>query len=258
MSGPALSVRDVSGYYGKIAAVRDVSLTLPHAGGIGLVGPNGAGKTTLLKAVAGLVRARGTVELEGDRIDRLRSPRRFKRGIALVAQERNAVAGLTVRENLRLSWLVGRRETPFDERVERTVAMFPQLDGRLDVPAGALSGGQRQMLAISRGLAGDPKVLLLDEPTAGLAPVVVKELTEALVELRRRGVTMLLAEQNLYVAQRVCDAATVLTGGRSVWHGPTAKLTREAAGSLYLSHAEGTPDGDRQTRDLDQSLQGRS
>jgi branched-chain amino acid transport system ATP-binding protein len=237
----ALAIAGVIGYYGKIAAVRDVSLRVARGGAVGLIGPNGAGKTTLLKAIAGLVRASGTIELDGTRIDRQRSPRRFRLGIALVAQERNAVAGLTVAENLRLSWLVGRRLTPFHERIERTLAMFPQLQGRLDLAAGALSGGQRQMLAVSRGLAGDPSVLLLDEPTAGLAPVVVGELTEALVKLRAQGVTMLLAEQNLYVAKRVCDDANVLTGGRVVWQGPTGKLTREMAGSLYLSDAGEDP-----------------
>jgi ABC-type branched-subunit amino acid transport system ATPase component len=139
-----------------------------------------------------------------------------------------------VLDNLRISWLAGRRLVSFEERVEKILQLFPQLRQRTRSLAADLSGGQRQMLAISRGLATDPQVLLLDEPTAGLAPVLILELTNALARLRDEGLTMLLVEQNVRVATRICECISVMSGGQITWQGEAAMLGRDVATKLYL------------------------
>src|SRR5690606_27528359 len=146
--------------------------------------------------------------------------KRRRRVLAMVPQERAVVLELTVAENLRLSWLTGKRASPFERALESVLDVFPVLAPRLGEPAGNLSGGQRQMLSVSRGLMATCDVLLLDEPSAGLSPRLINELAGAIQALNGLGITVLLVEQNFSVVQRTCSYVHVLNGGRIVWHGP--------------------------------------
>jgi branched-chain amino acid transport system ATP-binding protein len=229
----ALELTGFSAYHGSIAAAKDVSLGVEQGSAVGILGPNGAGKSTLLLATAGFLRTTGTVTINGHAASRLSPARRRRLGLAMVPQERAAVLELSVAENLRLSWLTGKRANPFEETRQSVLDIFPVLKGRLGDPAGNLSGGQRQMLAVSRGLMATCDVLLLDEPTAGLSPKLISELVEAIRTLNERGITVLLVEQNFSVVERTCSYIHVVNGGRIVWHGPTSSIDRDSIGDLY-------------------------
>ncbi|AVT37783.1 ABC transporter ATP-binding protein [Plantactinospora sp. BB1] len=229
----ALELTGFSAYHGAVAAAKDVSLRVERGSAVGVLGPNGAGKSTLLLAAAGFVRTTGEVSIGGQVASRLSPARRRRLGLAMVPQERAAVLELSVAENLRLSWLTGRRATPYDQARESVLEIFPVLADRLGDPAGNLSGGQRQMLAVSRGLMATCDVLLLDEPTAGLSPKLISELVAAIRTLNERGITVLLVEQNFSVVERTCSYLHVLNGGRIVWHGPTSAIDRDSIGDLY-------------------------
>ncbi|MBE1489549.1 ABC transporter ATP-binding protein [Plantactinospora soyae] len=229
----ALELTGFSAYHGSVAAANDVSFRVERGSAVGVLGPNGAGKSTLLLAAAGFVRTTGGLSIAGQVADRLSPARRRRLGLAMVPQERAAVLELSVAENLRLSWLTGRRATPYEQARESVLEIFPALAGRLGDPAGNLSGGQRQMLAVSRGLMATCDVLLLDEPTAGLSPKLISELVQAIRTLNERGITVLLVEQNFSVVERTCSYIHVLNGGRIVWHGPTTGIDRDSIGDLY-------------------------
>jgi branched-chain amino acid transport system ATP-binding protein len=232
--GPAdLQVSGVSAFYGPIAAVRDVSLSVEPGSIVGILGPNGAGKSTLLTALAGFLRTTGGVRLGGRPIENRSPIQRRRSGLAMVPQQQAVIADLSVGDNLRLSWLTGSRSSSFADLRDQALEVFPELAGRLDEPAGNLSGGQRQMLAVSRGLVAAPSVLLLDEPTAGLSPKLISELVGAILTLNSAGLTLLLVEQNYSVVERTCSYAHVLNGGRVTWHGPTDSIDRDAIGDLY-------------------------
>ncbi len=213
-----LQISDLHVRYGRISAIRGVSLGVSKGEIVAVLGANGAGKSTLMKAPAGLVPVwKGDIRFRGESISGLAAHRRSAIGIALVPEGRTVFAPLTVEQNLRLGMLsagwVGKRAL-FRDRLEWVLEIFPILRDRLRVRAGELSGGQQQMLAIGRALMSDPALLLLDEPSLGLAPRVVEGLFQTLVDLNERhGTTVLLSEQNIDNALAIADRAYVLEVG---------------------------------------------
>ncbi|WP_376788495.1 ABC transporter ATP-binding protein [Thermoflexus sp.] len=218
MDGPAvLELRNLEAAYGAIRALHGLSLSLGPGEVVALLGPNGAGKTTTLRVISGLLRpVRGQVLYRGYEITGRPPATIAQLGIIQCPEGRQIFKNLTVRENLILGGY--RLRDPARERrnLERALALFPMLKERLHHPAGLLSGGQQQMLAIARALMADPEVLLLDEPSLGLAPRVVDEVFEALAQLKAQGLTMLIVEQNAEKALEIADRAYVLEAGRLV------------------------------------------
>jgi branched-chain amino acid transport system ATP-binding protein len=202
-----ISVRDLNVHLGESHVLQGVSFDVPAGGVTALLGRNGVGKTTTLRAMLGLVPRVGSVTLEGDELTKLPTHAIVRRGIGYVPEDRDVFAGLTVDENLRLAVRNG------SARYELVYELFPELRTRGDQRAGTLSGGQQQMVAIARALLNENPVLLVDEPTKGLAPLLVTELA-----------TILLVEQNLPVVQRLAQQAIVLDGGRVVHTGPAGEL----------------------------------
>jgi branched-chain amino acid transport system ATP-binding protein len=220
-----LSVREISVRYGHVEALRSCSLDVPAGAIVTLLGANGAGKTTTLHAIAGLLRPHaGTITFEGDRIS-TRSPSAIVRsGLSLVPEHRQLFAGMTVRENLRLgAYSRGMTMDGLDD----VLGLFPELAALRDTPAAALSGGQQQMLAIGRALMARPRLLLLDEPSLGLAPLLVDRMLEALQAINARGVAILLVEQNAYRVLPLSQTTYVLENGAIVLHGPSRDLMND-------------------------------
>ena len=223
MSDAILSVQNLSVSYGRVQAVRDVSFEVPQGGLITLVGANGAGKTSVLNAVAGLLRPRaGKVFFEGKNVTRWPAHRLVDAGLVQVPEGREVLGTMTIEENLQLGgW--HRRDTAattIAEMYER----FPVLAERRNLAAGALSGGEQQMLAIARALVAKPRVLLMDEPSMGLAPKVVDEVFNVIEEIRASGTTVVLVEQNARRALRAADAGYVLETGSLAHSGPARDL----------------------------------
>ncbi len=223
-----LEVRDLRVRYGAIEAVRGLDLSVRQGELVALVGSNGAGKSTLLKALAGILRpVSGSIMFDGEEISKLPAHRVVSRGIVLVPEGRRLFADQTVLDNLLLgSYRRGDEDNrvPAHVRAEGYLERFPVLRERRDRPAASLSGGQQQMLAISRGLMARPRLLLLDEPSLGLAPLLVRQVFDTIGELRRQGVTILLVEQLAKLALRLADRAYVLVQGRITLHGPSEQL----------------------------------
>jgi len=220
---PALRVLDLSAGYGGLPALNGVSLEVKRGEIVALVGANGAGKSTLLRAVAGLLQpAAGRIEHEGRRIDGRPAHEIVRSGIAYVPEGRHLFGRLTVLDNLLLGAFTrnDRRQAALDE----VTALFPVLKERSSQLAGTLSGGEQQMLAIARGLMSRPGVLLLDEPSLGIAPKLVARIYEALAAINRAGLTLLLVEQNVRVALACASRAYVLQTGRIVREGSSAEL----------------------------------
>jgi branched-chain amino acid transport system ATP-binding protein len=220
-------VRGLTARYGPVVAVRDVDLRVDEGEIVALLGANGAGKTTTLMSIVGLHRARtGTIVLDGEEIGRLPPERVVRRGIGLAPEGRRIFARLTVAENLRLGAAAGRGRD--GERRERLLELFPALRERLRLPAASLSGGEQQQLAIARALMPGPRLLLLDEPTLGLAPKLVWLVFDLVVRLRdEEGVTILLVEQNVHQALRVFDRAYLMRVGAVEAEGTPAELRRD-------------------------------
>ena len=218
----SLTVRGLHVNYGQIEAVRDVSLDIPAGSLVALIGANGAGKSTILAALSGLVRSRGTVTLGDQDISRWRSSQRVANGLVQVPEGREVLATLTVLDNLRLgAW---HQAEGFDEQLAGVFERFPILAERKDLSASSLSGGEQQMLAIARALLARPKVLLLDEPSMGLAPQVVDRVFEVISEIRSDGTTVLLVEQNATRALQAADTAYVMETGQIVLSGQAQEL----------------------------------
>ncbi|MFA4927393.1 MAG: ABC transporter ATP-binding protein [Patulibacter sp.] len=210
--------------YGRTAVVTGLSLTVPQGEAVSLIGPNGAGKTSTLAAIVGLRQiTAGSVRFDGEEITGRAPELLVRQGLALVPERRQIFTTLTVRENLRLA-TADLDRVAAAEALEREMERFPALRGRLEHPAGGLSGGQQQQLAISRALMCRPRLLLLDEPSLGLAPKIVDEVFATLDQLRASGVTILLVEQNALRAVRFADRAYVLNAGRVVLEGTSAEL----------------------------------
>ena len=224
----ALTIRNLLVRYGDLVGVADVSLEVPQGGVVALIGSNGAGKTTTLNAVAGLVPvAAGRITLGGEDITGQPAYAVVRRGLALSPEGWRLFVGQTVEQNLRLgaTALAGRSRLP--AVLDRVFTLFPRLAERRRQYAGTLSGGERQMLAMGRALMSEPRMLLLDEPSLGLAPAVVETLYETLARLHADGMTVLLAEQSVELALEIAQHAYVLQTGRSVLDGPAAALARD-------------------------------
>jgi branched-chain amino acid transport system ATP-binding protein len=223
-----LACEDLHAAYGRVSVLRGVSLAVRPDELVALIGPNGAGKSTTLKAIVGLLRpTRGGVTFEGDSLVGRDPADIVARGIALVPQGRMIFHALSVRENLRL----GAYRAPVAEvagRVERVLAAFPKLAERLRQAGGTLSGGEQQMLAIARALMSNPTLLILDEPSTGLAPTMVESIFRTVADLHRRGTMVLLVEQNAHVALDLASRAYVLEQGSIVAEGPAAALRQDA------------------------------
>lgn len=221
-----LIVRSVDVFYGKIQILRGVSIEVGIGSITALIGPNGSGKTTLLKTISGLVKpARGAIELNGENIAGLEPHRIVEKGIVQVPEGRRLFPYLTVYENLRLGSYTRRARERFEDNLERVLAIFPILRERLRQKAGTLSGGEQQMLAIARALMAEPKILMLDEPSLGLAPKIIDALFNQIKTLRdSEKITILLAEQNAAKAFEISDHVYVMELGRIVKAGTPSEL----------------------------------
>jgi branched-chain amino acid transport system ATP-binding protein len=238
-----LSVRNLGVHYGDLVGVADVSLEVRAGSVVALLGSNGAGKTTTLNAIAGLVPAsHGSIEWGGAAIGSLPAHAIVRRRLALSPEGWRLFVGQTVEQNLRLG------ATSLDDKaktaalLDKVYAIFPRLVERRRQRAGTLSGGERQMLALGRALMSEPKLLMLDEPSLGLAPTIVESLYETLHRLHQEGLTLLLAEQSVPLALEIADYAYVLQTGRTVLEGPAEQLENDPqVQKIYLGIADDSP-----------------
>jgi branched-chain amino acid transport system ATP-binding protein len=233
-----LSVSDVHIAYGKVEAVRGVSLEVGLNEIITIVGANGAGKTTLLNAVMGVLPLKGRVAFAGEDLARLEIEDRVALGLSLVAEHRELFSSMNVEDNLELgAFRVAKAQAA--SAFERVYTLFPRLKERRRQLAGTLSGGEQQMLAMGRALMGAPKLLMLDEPSLGLAPIIVADIFRTIGELRASGVSVLLVEQNAQAALKIADRAYVMELGEFVLNGPANEIAsnaRVAASYLGFTH----------------------
>jgi branched-chain amino acid transport system ATP-binding protein len=234
MSDIILSVKDLQVNYGGIEAVKGISFDVPAGEIVTLIGANGAGKSTTLKAIAGLVKPRsGSIEFRGENIAGKDSSDIVARGITLVPEGRRVFANMTVLENIKIGAYL--RKDNLEADIEWVYSLFPRLKERSWQLAGTLSGGEQQMLAVARALMSRPKVIMMDEPSLGLAPLVVKGIFDIIREVNKQGVTVLLIEQNANMALKVANYAYVLETGKIGLSGPGAELlTNEAVKKAYL------------------------
>jgi branched-chain amino acid transport system ATP-binding protein len=223
-----LAVAEIHTYYGEAHILQGVSLTVGEGEVVTLIGRNGAGKTTTLRSIMGIARPRqGRVRLRGDDVTALGTHEIARRGIAWIPEERRVLPNLTVLENLRLGMLGGSRTNGGQDVLDEVFEYFPRLRERIDHRGRFLSGGEQQMLAIARGLVSRPSVMLVDEPTEGLAPLLVQNLTEILSAINRRGTTILLVEQTLEVAMALSHRLYVMDQGRIQFEGTPDALRRD-------------------------------
>jgi branched-chain amino acid transport system ATP-binding protein len=225
---PELELRDLRVAYGGITAVKGVSLAVGRGEIVALIGANGAGKTSVLKSIVGLVPpAAGAVRIFGRDVSGIATHRRVALGVTLVPEGRAIFGGLTVRENLELGAFLKRERAALAARLDRVIALFPRLGERLAQAGGTLSGGEQQMLAIGRALMGEPRLLLLDEPSLGLAPKLVAQIFESIAAIAKTGITILLVEQNTRLALETSQRAHVLVTGEIVLSGESATLKQD-------------------------------
>jgi branched-chain amino acid transport system ATP-binding protein len=222
-SAPLLRIEGLTVSYGQVVALRDVGLSVGQGEAVALVGANGAGKSTLLKSIIGLLYPRsGTITFDGRPIHRLPSYRRSRLHLGYCPEGREIFPNMTVRENLEVAcWSLGAERK---RKLESTYAIFPQLVEKDSIAGWQLSGGQQQMLAIGRALMGDPELLLLDEPSLGLSPLLVSEMFKTIARIVQQGTAVLLAEQNASKALQICHRAYVLNLGAVVLSGSAAEL----------------------------------
>lgn len=235
---PLLHVAGLTAHYGDFQALFGVDLTLTEGQTVAIIGANGAGKTTLMRAITGVAKVTaGTVALAGDDITRLPAPQILIRGVAMVPEGRRLFPSLTVEENL----LIGAHARSGNGywTLDRVQRMFPILQERRHSPSTALSGGQQQMVAIGRALMSNPRVLLCDELSLGLAPVIIKEIYAAFPQIRESGTSIILVEQDIGQAMRVADHVHCMMEGRITLSGRPADLTREAIHDAYFGVSHG-------------------
>ena len=241
-----LKLEHVNAYYGRVHALKDISLEVAPGEIVAVIGPNGAGKTTLLNTISGVVPAHsGQIALEGQPIARLSPEKIVRLGISQVPERRQIFGTMSVMDNLILGAYHryrrdGRAEIRRD--LEFVYETFPRLKDRLKQRAGTMSGGEQQMLALGRAWMARPKLLLMDEPSLGLAPLIVKEILRVSAELRNRGMTLLIVEQNARAALELADRAYVVESGQAVLEGLADELAADArVQSAYLGRANGRP-----------------
>jgi branched-chain amino acid transport system ATP-binding protein len=230
-----LVVDDAHTYYGQIHALRGISLTVGQGEIVTLIGANGAGKTTTLKTISGMLHPRhGAVRFEGEDISRLPAHRLVEKGIGHAPEGRRIFSRLTVLENLQMG-AFSRPKANIQPDIDRVFALFPRLRERTSQLGGTLSGGEQQMLAIGRALMSEPRVLLLDEPSLGLSPILVQQVFETIKDINRQGTTVLLVEQNALQALSIANRGYVLQTGEVVLSGPAADLIKnEMVRKAYL------------------------
>lgn len=232
-----LKVEQLRAGYGALEVLHTLSFEVPAGAIVAILGANGAGKTTLMRALSGLIRAQsGSIELDGVHIERVSVEKRLRMGLALVPEGRDLFGSLTVRENLLMGAYTRRSRAEIEEDIARILARFPRLRTRLHAQAASLSGGEGQMLALGRALMSHPRLLLLDEPSHGLAPVIVETVFDVISQLNRdEGLTIVLVEQNARQALNIASAAYVLQNGSIALHGATSTLSGDkAVQELYM------------------------
>lgn len=234
---PQLEIKELSISYGGIEALRSVSLSVPRGELVSLIGANGAGKTTLLNGISGILKCqRGAIYFEGDDITNRPPHWIVKRGISQVPEGRRIFSRLTVEENLKMGAYIRDSWQEVKKEMELVFQLFPRLRERKGQVAGTLSGGEQQMLAIARALMTKPKLLLLDEPSMGLAPILVDLIFETIKEIHQKGTGILLVEQNAYIGLEVSHRAYILQTGNIVLEGPSQKLINlEEVQRIYLA-----------------------
>jgi branched-chain amino acid transport system ATP-binding protein len=226
--GSVLELRGVHASYGAVRVLTDVSLQVRRGEIVCLLGPNAAGKTTTLRAILGLTPPRaGQIHVEGERVDGLPTPRIVAKGITMVPENRRLFARMTVRENLEIGAQLRNDAEGIKRDQDRVLELFPRLQERLSQRAGTLSGGEQQMLAIGRALMADPKVLLMDEPSMGLAPILVEQVFQRIKEINQQGTTIFLVEQNAKMALSIADRGYILRTGEVVM-ADTAQALRDS------------------------------
>jgi branched-chain amino acid transport system ATP-binding protein len=236
---PLLSIGKLSVSYGKVEAVHNVALAVRAGTIVTVIGPNGAGKTTLLGAIMGLLPSHGTIEYAGQSAARLTVEQRVAQGLILVPERRELFAAMSVADNLELGAFhrVRQRDRGWRRTLDNVYQRFPRLAERRGQLAGTLSGGERQMLAMGRALMGGPRLLMLDEPSLGLAPLIVREIFSIVAGLRETGVSILLVEQNARAALQIADYGYVLETGDLVLEGPSADLmSNPRVAATYLGN----------------------
>jgi branched-chain amino acid transport system ATP-binding protein len=232
---PVLQIKGVASHYGPIQALHGIDIEIGQGQLVALVGANGAGKTTLLRAISGVQPiSAGSIRFEGQEIGRMNADRRVRAGICQVPEGRQVFGPMTIEDNLRLGAYT-RPKADFADDLERMYGLFPILKEKRHLLAGMLSGGQQQMLAMARALMGRPKLLLLDEPSMGLAPLLIREIFRIVEELRSQGITIFLVEQNAHAALAIADVGYVIETGAIILSGPGPELLEnEQVQSAYL------------------------
>ena len=238
MSEPLLKVRGLEAWYGRLQALFGLDFDVPENGVVTLLGANGAGKTTTLRALSGMIQTAGDIVFAGNQIGGTVTEDIVRLGIAHVPEGRGTFTAMTVEENLQLGAMTRRDAGTIAQDIERTYAYFPRLAERRRQQAGTLSGGEQQMLAISRALMLRPRLMLLDEPSFGLAPLIVEELFGILADLKEKeGLSMLLVEQNAAMALEIADDAYLIETGRMIMSGPAQQIgSDENVRRAYLGY----------------------
>lgn len=236
MAKPMLKIDDINVYYGAIHALKGISLEVDEGEIVTLIGANGAGKSTTLRTISGLLKPKtGAIDFQGQDIAGVPAHEIVKRGISQVPEGRRIFAEMTVRENLDLGAFTRKDKDGIAADMKHVFELFPRLEERRDQVAGTLSGGEQQMLAMGRALMSRPKLLLLDEPSMGLAPLLIREIFNIIVDINKSGTTVLLVEQNANMALSIASRAYVLETGRITLSGPAAELAAsEEVKKAYL------------------------
>ncbi len=222
-----LIVNDLSVFYGKIKVVHNINFTIEEGSCVALLGPNGAGKTSTISSILGTVNSTGAVNFCNQDIGKIQTEDRIKLGISIAPEGRRVFSNLSVFENLYLGSAIRKDRAIADNEIENWFEIFPILKERKDQSAGTLSGGEQQMLTIARALMGNPKILLLDEPSLGLAPMITKQVFELIEKLKTKGITILLVEQNATEALKLADYIYIMNSGNIVAHGNRSEILKK-------------------------------
>ena len=222
-----LFVNNLSVFYGKIKVVHNINFTIEEGSCVSLLGPNGAGKTSTISSILGTVNSTGTINFCNEDISKLQTEERIKLGISIAPEGRRVFSNLSVYENLYIGSAIRKDREKADIEIEEWFNVFPILHERKDQSAGTLSGGEQQMLTIARALMGNPKILLLDEPSLGLAPMITKKVFELIEKLKAKGITILLVEQNATEALKLADYSDILNSGKIIAHGNRNEILKK-------------------------------